>query len=131
MAVLDASVVVEYLTDGPGAQAARGRVNAHLGDLHAPHLLDAEVGHVLRRLALRGDLAHGAARSALEDLAAFPLARIDHAVLLDRAWALRRNLSFYDGLYVALAELLEAPLLTFDARIAAAPGLRAEVEVIA
>lgn len=130
MAVVDASVLVEFLTDGPGAAAARERADVHVGDLHAPHLLDAEVGHVLRRLAMRGDLPQRDARAALEDLAAFPLVRIDHTVLLDRAWTLRKNLSFYDGLYVALAELLDVPLLTFDARIAAAPGIRADVDVL-
>jgi predicted nucleic acid-binding protein len=58
------------------------------------------------------------------------LQRVSHHLLADRAWELRQNVSFYDGLYVALAEALEAPLLTLDARLAKAPGLRAEIEVV-
>lgn len=97
----------------------------------APHLVDAEVGHVLRRAVLEKQIRPGAARDALADLADLPLTRAAHTGLLERAWALRSNLSFYDALYVALAERVELPLLTLDARMAGAPGVRAEIELLA
>ncbi len=131
MPVLDASVLVEYLAGGEHAQEARRRILLDPDRLWAPHLIDAEVGHVLRRATLAGELSASAARGALQALAEVPLRRAPHRVLLQRAWGLRANVSFYDGLYIALAERLGLPLLTLDARLAAAPGLRAGVEVIA
>src|SRR4051812_16886556 len=80
--------------------------------LWAPHLIDAEVGHSLRRLVVTGKLGEDRAAMAIRELVGLPLRRIVHAGLLDRAWQLRHNLSFYDGLYVALAEQLGTPLLT-------------------
>lgn len=127
--MLDASVLVAYLGGGEHAEPARRALLA--GDeLWAPHLIDAEVGHVLRRAALGGKLRAATARAALDELADLPLRRAGHRGLLARAWALRRNVSFYDGLYVALAEALNVPLLTLDARLAAAPGVSATVRVI-
>jgi predicted nucleic acid-binding protein len=131
MPVLDASVLVEYLADGEHASEARQRIMQDRGRLWAPHLIDAEVGHVLRRATLAGELTATAARGALEDLAEIPLQRAPHRALLQRAWRLRANVSFYDGLYIALAERLGLPLVTLDARLARAPGLRTSVEVIA
>jgi predicted nucleic acid-binding protein len=131
MAVLDASVLVEYLAGGEHATEARRRILEHSGRLWAPHLIDAEVGHVLRRGVLAGELSQGAARDALDALVDIPLRRAAHRALLHRAWSLRKNVSFYDGLYIALAERLGLPLLTLDARLARAPGLKARVEVIA
>lgn len=96
----------------------------------APHLVDAEVGHVLRRAVLAGELSARDARAALDDLADLPIRRTGHRGILGRAWELRCNLSFYDGLYVALAERLELPLLTLDARLAGAPGIRAQVQIL-
>jgi predicted nucleic acid-binding protein len=130
MAVLDASVLVEYLAGGEHAQEARERIMQDPERLWAPHLIDAEVGHVLRRGALAGELRARAANRALDALADVPLRRASHRPLLARAWSLRKNVSFYDGLYIALAERLGLPLLTLDARLARAPGLRAEIEVI-
>jgi predicted nucleic acid-binding protein len=130
LAVLDASVVVEYLAGGERAEPVRERMLA-AGELWAPHLVDAEVGHVLRRAQQIGELSAARARAALVDLREMPLRRAGHLALLDRAWALRTNLSFYDGLYVALAELLRTPLLTLDVRIEGAPGVRAAIEVVA
>jgi predicted nucleic acid-binding protein len=131
MPVLDASVVVEYVGGGEHSETARARILSSRGALWAPHLLDAEVGHVLRRAVLGGELPAAVARDALADVAALPLQRVGHLGLIDRAWALRPNLTFYDALYVALAERLDLPLLTLDARLADAPGLRAQVDVIA
>jgi predicted nucleic acid-binding protein len=131
MAVLDASVLVEYLAGGEHAAEARRRILQDPDRLWAPHLIDAEIGHVLRRGTLAGELSEGAARAALDALAEVPLRRAQHRALLDRAWSLRANVSFYDGLYIALAERLEMPLLTLDGRLARAPGLRVGIEVIA
>ena len=111
-------------------EAVRARILADRGAWWAPHLIDAEVGHVLRRAVVRRELGPEAAQGALFDLARFPLRRAAHVGLLDRAWALRENVSFYDALYVALAERLDEPLLTLDARLASAHGVLAEVVVI-
>jgi predicted nucleic acid-binding protein len=131
MPVVDASVLVEYLAGGEHAEQARRRILSEPRALWAPHLVDAEVGHVLRRAVLAGEIAAGAARAALDDLADLPLRRAAHVALLERAWALRGNVSFYDALYVALAERLDLPLITFDARVAGAAGVRAVVDVLA
>ena len=131
MAVLDASVLVEYLAGGERAQEVRRRIMQDPERLWAPHLIDAEIGHVLRRGTLAGELSASAASDALDALADIPLQRASHLPLLSRAWSLRKNVSFYDGLYIALAERLGLPLLTLDVRLARAPGLRAEVEVVA
>jgi predicted nucleic acid-binding protein len=130
MPVVDASVLVEYLAGGEHAGAARERLLGSAEGLWAPHLVDAEVGHVLRRAVLADELPATTARAALEDLAELPMRRAGHAGLLDRAWALRKNVSFYNALYVALAEALELPLVTLDARMATAPGVRARIHVI-
>jgi predicted nucleic acid-binding protein len=131
MAVLDASAVVEYLLDGEHAASVRRRIQANAGQLGAPHLLDAEVGHVLRRSIGTGRLSEDDAHAALGDLADLPIIRVSHVGLLDRAWALRENVNFYDALYVALAERLDESLVTLDARLAAAPGIRAAIDLIA
>jgi len=98
--------------------------------LHAPHLLDVEVAHVIRRYAASGDIDNGRGRTALVDMADYPLVRHPHDFLLARVWELRNNLTAYDAVYVALAEALDAPLLTRDRRLAAAAGHRAEIELV-
>jgi predicted nucleic acid-binding protein len=129
--VVDASVLVEYLAGGEHAEPARARLLARGESLWAPHLIDAEIGHVLRRAVLAGELRSSTAAAALDDLADLPLRRAGHVGLLDRAWALRSNVTFYDALYVALAERLDMPLVTLDARLGGASGVRAVVDVIA
>ena len=84
---------------------------------------------MLRRLAFGGKLTEGVAEVALGELAALEIDRWEHPPLLRRAWALRGNVTIYDGLYVALAEALDAPLLTLDGRLAGAPGIAATIEV--
>ena len=131
MPVVDASVLVEYVGGGEHVDVARSYLMADRGALWAPHLVDAEVGHALRRMVAAGDIRPHAARAGLKDLAEMPLQRAPHRGLMDRAWALRENVSFYYGLYLALAEALEAPLLTLDTRLAGVPGTCANVLVIA
>jgi predicted nucleic acid-binding protein len=130
MKVLDASVLVEYLTGGQYADSSRRRIEATPGWLWAPYLVDAEVGHALRGVVRAGELSARAARAALGDLMEMRLQRVSHHLLAERAWELRQNVSFYDGLYVALAEQLEAPLVTLDSRLAKAPGVKAEIELV-
>jgi predicted nucleic acid-binding protein len=126
MVVIDASVLVNaLLVNG----SARSRLAAE--SLQAPELIDAEVLSVLRRLVLAGKLQDGAALQALTVAHQLGLRRYVSRALWRRAWELRLNLSAYDALYVALAEQLQVPLLTADARLARAPGLRCCVELIA
>ncbi len=130
MLVLDASALVEHLTESDLGLLVSTRLEGQHGWLWAPAVVDAEVGHALRTGVRRRRFGHARAEQALEELMAMQLERVSHRFLAERAWQLRDNLSFYDGLYVALAEALDAPLLTFDARLARAPGILAEVDVI-
>jgi predicted nucleic acid-binding protein len=98
--------------------------------LHAPHLLDVEVAQVLRRYVRDKTITAQRGQEALEDLGDLPLNRYPHDFLIPRVWELRATLTAYDAIYVALAELLDAPLLTCDGRIASAPGHHANVDVI-
>ncbi|MFQ5527033.1 MAG: type II toxin-antitoxin system VapC family toxin [Thermoanaerobaculia bacterium] len=129
MIVLDASAALEILLQTPAGSSMTARVLEHEEDLHAPHLLDVEIAQALRRLCLRGHLGSSRAAAVLEDLSGLPLERHGHDLLLPCAWELRENLTVYDAVYVALAELLQVPLLTRDTRIRNAPGHVATVEV--
>lgn len=130
MPVVDASVLVAYLTGGEFALEARGALLADPRRNWAPQLVDAEVWHALRRIVHAGELSDRAARMALDDLADFPVSRAGHRGQLSRAWELRANVTFYDGLYVALAERLDLRLVTLDRRLAAAVGIRAGIDVL-
>ena len=130
MIVVDASAVLETLLRTPAAAAVEGRLFDSRQTLHAPHLIDIEVAQVVRRYAAAGELDAERGREALADLADFPLLRYPHDLLLQRIWELRNNLTAYDAAYVALAEVLGAPLLTRDRRLAAAPGHPAKVELV-
>src|SRR5438552_1488940 len=114
MIVVDASVVLETLLRTPNAAAVERRLFDPSQTLHAPHLIDVEVAQVLRRYAQKGEIDDARGRTAIADLADFPLQRYPHDFLLPRVWDLRQNLTAYDAIYVALAEALDAPLLTRD-----------------
>jgi predicted nucleic acid-binding protein len=130
--VIDASVVVTVLADTEHALWAEEQLSTRDADrsLWVPHLIDAEVGQALRRRVATGRLAEDSADAALLDLTRMPLRRIDHTGLIGRAWELRHNFSFYDGLYVALAEGLDVPLVTLDRRLARAVGDATKVAVL-
>jgi predicted nucleic acid-binding protein len=128
--VVDASAVLDLLLDAPAARALEGRLLSPERMLHAPHLIDAEVAHALRRLVAAGRIAPELGRHVLTDLVDLPLHRHPHDWLLPRVWELRHNLSAYDAVYIALAEALDAPLVTRDARLASAHGHSAKVEVM-
>jgi len=98
--------------------------------LYAPELVDLEVTSAIRRQCRHRKLAQERAVKALAGLALMPLARISHTMLLNRVWDLRDNLSAYDASYVALAQVLDAPLWTGDAPLSRAPGLACEVVLV-
>lgn len=127
--VVDASAVLEVLLQTSAGAPMMPRLLSQATSLHAPHLLDLEVAQVLRRFVRQGEIQPQRARQALEDLLALPLERYSHNLLVPRVWELRENLTAYDAAYVALAEILDAPLLTRDDRIRKAPGHSARVEV--
>lgn len=129
MIVVDASLLVSALGDD-GVDGDQARARLRRNSLAAPELIDLEVSSVLRRLLLGGQLPARRAELAMSDLLALPLRRVSHRVLLPRCWSLRENLTIYDASYVALAEHLGAVLVTADARLARAPGLRCEIEVM-
>lgn len=122
MVVIDGSALVVGVTD----TTERGRqVRAHLADgAIAPHLVDAEVGQGVRGLVIRGLLDPSAATRSLYAAERLVVERFPHPPLRARAWQLRDNVSFYDGLYVAVAEIVGLSLVTADAKLAVAPGPR-------
>ncbi len=128
--VLDASAMVLALsgkTDAASALRAR-LVNVRK---HAPHLIDAEVGNVLRRHEREAHLSPDEALLALRAARALVDHRYPHVgPLADLAWTWRHNLSFYDALYVALAVLLDLPLITGDVRLSRAPDLPCTIELV-
>jgi len=130
MTVVDASAILEVLLQSPAASRVESRLFRAGETLHAPHLLDLEIAQVLRRYAAWKQLSESRAREAIQGLTDFPLTRYPHLVLLPRIWALRADLSAYDAAYVALAEALNAPLVTRDARMGKAPGHGARIEVV-
>jgi predicted nucleic acid-binding protein len=127
--VVDASVVVTALADdGSDGDRARDRLRGER--LIAPHLIDLEVTSAWRRLAAAGDLDDRRALLALEDLRSLRLDRVPHGPLVPRCWELRENLTVYDAVYVALAEIMELVLVSADAHLARASGPRCEIELI-
>jgi len=127
--VLDASAAIEWLLQTPAGIKIDKRMFSRQEPLHAPHLLDVEVVQVLRRYVREKTLSEQRAREALEDLDDLQLNRYPHDFLIPRVWDLRATLTAYDAVYVALAEVLGAALLTCDRRIALASGHQANVEV--
>ena len=121
MIVADASAVLEVLLNTSAGEGIADRLLDPAETVAAPHLLDLEVLQVLRRYTLTGDL------DSDRDL---PILRYPHEPLVFRVWDLRHNLTAYDAAYIALAEALDAPLLTRDARLAGAPEHGARIELV-
>ena len=130
MIVVDASALLEVLLNTPASARISERLFGRNDTLHAPHVLDLEFAQVLRRYTLSGEMDGERSEQALEDLADLSLNRYPHDVFLLRIWALRHNLTAYDAAYVALAEALDAPLITRDSALSRASGHRARVELI-
>ena len=129
MIVADASALVQALgDDGSEGDAVRQRLSGER--IVAPELLDVEVVSAWRRHEAQGRLDPKRAVFAREDLRAVPVERVSHRLLMDRAWELRANATVYDAVYVALAELLDVPLVTADRKLAGIPGIRCKVELL-
>jgi predicted nucleic acid-binding protein len=122
--VVDTSAVIGALAGRPPSVEVMERL-AGDSDLSAPYLLDVEFLHALRRLVLDDQLSE----DPRTDFAALAITRYEHTVVADRVWELRHSLTAYDATFVALAELLDAPLVTFDGRLARAAGHHATVEL--
>jgi len=127
MLVIDASALFETLTEGPLEQAINERT-ASDPEHAAPHIIDVEVFGAIRRDLQRGLLDHTQATHALTKLAAWPGQRYGQQLLLGRAWELRDTVRGWDAMYVALAEILDAVLVTTDRRLANARGPRCQIE---
>lgn len=125
MIVVDASAALSaLLNDGPARQALAG------AQIHVPHLVDSEIANGLRRMVGARQLPVDAGWTALDRWRHLGMTRYAASGMLARIWEMRDNLSAYDGSYVALAELLDSPLLTADARLSRAPGIRCAVTVL-
>jgi len=121
--VIDASMVVAaFVDDGPEGRWADDLL-AH-DELAAPHHMPIEVANILRRAGLANDVSGDAAALAHADLMALRVELFPYVVVAERTWELRKNVSTYDGCYVALAELLDADLATLDRRLSRASGPR-------
>ena len=125
MIVLDASAALSAVLNDGAARSALATERAH-----APHLIDSEVANGLGRQVRTQRLSPEAGWRALDVWRRLGLTRYPVHAMLDRVWELRDNLSAYDAGYVALAELLDCPLLTADRRLAGAAGARCPVTVV-
>jgi predicted nucleic acid-binding protein len=130
MPVLDASAVIEVLLRTPIGLDILGAPGSAATNRHAPHLLDIEVMHALRRLVQLGEVSPDDARGAVDALAELRIERHAHLLLLPRIWELRASLTAYDAAYVALAEVLGMPLLTRDAKLSRSHGHGAKIELL-
>ena len=128
MLVVDAGCLFEALIGTPVGQLVKRHLRED-EDHAAPHVVDVETLNVIRRYHLDGRLDDTAARQAIEDLELWPGERFAHTSLIPRAWDLRNNVRGWDAFYVALAEALDATLLTLDERLSRASGPRCPIEV--
>ncbi len=126
MLIVDTSAVLAVLAEKAPDRALVQRLSDD-GDLHAPHLIDVEILQALRGLVRGGKLSADRAEDVRTDVADLAITRYGHEPLANRVWALRDNLAAYDAVFVALSEALDVPLVTCDARLAAAPGIVVEL----
>src|SRR5688572_339036 len=128
MMVVDSSAVLEILLQSSLSQKVWNRISGQT--LAAPYLIDLEIVQVVRRYAAAGDLSATDAQAALDSYRSLRLERYPHLDLLERIWELRHNLTAYDASYVALAEVLNVPLVTCDAGIGSLRGHNAQVVLL-
>jgi predicted nucleic acid-binding protein len=124
MIVVDASVVMAWLLR---LQSMPSPTDQHV---HVPHLIDTEIANAVRGHVRRGELDEPGGWQILHTFRWLGITRHGTFSMLERVWELRHNLTAYDAAYVALAEALDCPLFTGDARISRAPGLRCPVTVL-
>jgi predicted nucleic acid-binding protein len=128
--VVDASALLEFLLQTPLGTRVEARLFRDGDEFHSPHLVDVEVTQGLRRLVRSGEVSSERAAEAIADLTDLDLHRHAHVDLLGHAWKRRENVTAYGAMYIALAEALDATVVTCDAPLATAPGYRARIEVI-
>jgi predicted nucleic acid-binding protein len=128
--VVDASALLEFLLQTPLGTRVEARLFRDAEEFHSPHLVDVEVTQGLRRLVRSGEVTAARAAEAIADLVDLDLHRHAHLDLLTRAWRLRENITVYDAMYLALAEALDATVITCDVPLARAPGQRARIEAV-
>ena len=128
--VLDASGAIEFLLNTARGRKVGARLADHAEIVHAPHLIDIEIAHVLRRYVLDGTFGERHAARTLRHWRQLDVERYPHEPFLDRVWGLRDNVTAYDAIYVALAEALGEMLVTADRRLAGSPGLNVRVELV-
>jgi predicted nucleic acid-binding protein len=126
--VLDASAAIELILNTETGRSIASRISDPEIGIHAPHLIDVEVMQTLRRYVKEGEIDSRTVKSVLDDFRSLDIERHAHEPLLDRVWALRENLTAYDAVYVALAEALDAMLITCDGKMARSPGIRKHIE---
>jgi len=127
--VLDASAAVEVFSQSPRGVWLADRLRT-VRTIHVPVIYDLEILNSLRGLGAGAKRTPARIREALDDYASLRVNRYDILSLRSRIWALRHNLTAYDAAYVALAEALDAPLVTADARLARSSGHAAELELV-
>lgn len=130
MIVVDASAALELLLRTEKGIKVQERVLDSAESLHAPHLIDIEVSQTLRRLVILKEITAARGKQALEDHVALHIKRAEHKDLLERIWSLRDSITAYDAAYVILAEILDCPLITCDAKLARSHGHKARIELI-
>jgi predicted nucleic acid-binding protein len=129
MIVADSSAIMEVLFESKSSEPIRNRLFGKRQKVFAPHLIDLEISQVLRRHVNNGSMTATFAADALADWLFLPVTRMAHSPLLKRIFELRTNATAYDAAYLALAEALNAPLVTHDGKISRVPGHRVSVEV--
>ena len=130
MIVVDASLLIEVLAGDEMGDMVSARLAGRAGALVAPEVLDLEIIQALRRLVRSGRVSAATALEGFNVLEDLRIERFSHAPLAHRIWEFRENLTAYDAAYFALAEMLDAPLWTRDAKFAGVPGASAAVHVL-
>ena len=128
--VLDASGAIEVLLNTASGKRLHTRLANRAEIIHVPHLIDLEIALVLRRYVLNGVLDELSGATSLRRWRNFDVERYPHEPLLGRIWHFRSNVSAYDAVYVALAEVLLDVLVTGDRRLARVPGLTVRIETV-